>query len=146
MNALVSLGNRILNITPGFAWLPPLVARLIVGWVFIQSGSGKLGNLAQVAGFFESVGLSPSLAGFVAVTELVAGILLIAGLGTRLASIPLIITMIVALKAVVGPNLKGFAALLATQELLFIVLLLWLMIAGPGKLALDTLVAAKFRR
>lgn len=146
MNALVSLGNRILGVAAGFSWLPPLVARLIVGWVFLTSGSGKLGNLEQVAGFFASVGLSPSLAGFVAVTELLAGILLIVGLGTRLACIPLIITMIVALNAVVGPNVEGLKAMLATQELLFIVLLLWLMIAGPGKVALDTLVAGKYRR
>ena len=29
-------------------WLGPLFARIVVGWVFLWSGWGKLHNLAQV--------------------------------------------------------------------------------------------------
>src|SRR5690606_29750078 len=103
----------------------PLVARLVLGWVFIGSGSGKLQNLERVTGFFGSVGIpAPGfMAPFVGTVELVAGILLLVGLGARLASIPLIVTMIVALANVVGPQLEGFRALLGTQEFLFILLL-----------------------
>ncbi len=148
MNGLVSLGNRLLDLSKAFAWLPPLAARIVIGWVFIGSGWGKLQNLERVTGFFGSVGIpAPEfMAPFVATVELVAGILLLVGLGARLASIPLIITMIVALCAVVGPRLEGgIRALFATQEFLFILLLLWVMIAGPGKAALDTFVARRYR-
>lgn len=148
MNALANLGNRILNVAPTFMWLPPLLARVVMGWVFIVSGWGKLQNLDRVVGFFGSVNIpAPGfMAPFVGTVELVAGLLLLAGLGTRLASIPLVVTMIVALSAVVGANLEGIGDLFGTQEFLFIVMLIWLMVAGPGRVALDALVANKYRR
>ena len=148
MNAVVSLGNRILNIAPAFAWLPPLLARVSVGWVFFQSGLGKLGNIDRVIGFFTSLGLpAPAFqAHLVAWTECVGGLLLIGGLATRLASIPLSIVMIVALRTALADDIDGFSSLAGTIEFLFIVLMAWLMVAGPGRISLDTLVAKKFRR
>lgn len=147
MNALVRTGNRLVDLSKLFTWLPPLAARIIMASVFIGSGWGKLQNLERVAGFFGSVGIpAPGfMAPFVGTVELVAGILLLAGLGTRLAAIPLVVVMIVALSAVVGPQLEGLRALYATQEFLFILLLLWLIVAGPGKVSLDAFVARKHR-
>lgn len=148
MNAVVSLGNRILNIAPAFAWLPPLLARVSVGWVFFQSGLGKLGNIDRVIGFFTSLGLpAPAFqAHLVAWTECVGGLLLIGGLATRLASIPLSIVMIVALRTALADDIDGFSSLAGTIEFLFIVLMAWLMVAGPGRISLDTLAAGKFRK
>jgi putative oxidoreductase len=37
-----------------FTWLPPLVARIVVGWVFLWSGWGKLNALPQITENFRS--------------------------------------------------------------------------------------------
>lgn len=147
MNALVSLGNRILDASRLFAWLPPLLARLTVGVVFFQSGLGKLNNLERVTGFFASLGLpAPAFqAALVGWTELIGGALLIIGLATRLASIPLSIVMIVAIRTALSEDVTDFSSLAGATEFLYIVLMVWLMVAGPGKIAVDTLIARKFR-
>jgi putative oxidoreductase len=148
MNALANLGNNILDLSRIFTWLPPLLARLTLGWVFFHSGLGKIQNIDRVIGFFTSLGLPSPIfsAHLVGYTELIAGILLIAGLATRLASIPLIIIMTVAIRTALAEKVTDFSSLAATQEYLFIVLMIWLMVAGPGKVALDALVAKKYRR
>jgi putative oxidoreductase len=148
MNALISLGNKILDVTRVFAWLPPLFARLTVGWVFLQSGWGKIHNIDRVIGFFASLGLPAPVfqAHLVAYTECVAGVLLLIGLATRLASIPLIIIMTVALRTALAEDATSFSALTGIAEYLYIVLLVWLMIAGPGKVAIDSLIAKAYRK
>lgn len=148
MNALVSLGNKILDASRAFAWLPPLLARITVGWVFLQAGLGKLGNIERVTGFFASLNLpAPAFQAYlVGWTECIGGLLLIAGLGTRLAAIPLSIIMIVALSTAQADNITSPASLTGITDFLYLLLLVWLMIAGPGKLALDTLVAQRLRR
>jgi putative oxidoreductase len=147
MNAIVDLGNKLLDFSRAFAWLPPLLARITVGWVFLQAGWGKIHNIDRVIGFFQSLGLPAPVfqAHLVAYTECIGGILLIVGLATRLASIPLAIIMIVALRTALAADASSFSALTGISEYLYIVLLVWLMIAGPGKIALDAVVARKYR-
>jgi len=148
MNGLVNLGNRILNVAPAFAWLPPLLARFTLGATFLLAGLGKLQNMDRTIGFFTSLGLpAPAFnAMLVGWVEFLGGILLIAGLGTRLASIPLSIIMIVAMLTAKSGDITGILALRNVHDFLYFVLLVWLMVAGPGKIALDTLMADKYRR
>jgi putative oxidoreductase len=152
MNAIVNLGNRLLDISKLFTWFPPLLARVTISGVFIESGWGKLHHLDKVIGFFASLGLpAPSfMAHLVAYTEFVAGILILVGLATRLASIPLVIIMIVALRTafadkLAGPAMEDFSALTGIPEYLYIPLLVWLIVFGPGRVALDAWVARKYR-
>jgi putative oxidoreductase len=152
MNSLVALGNRLLDLSKHFTWLPPLLARVVIGWVFISSGWGKIHHIDKVIGFFESLALpAPAFqAHLVAYTELIAGLLVLFGLATRLASIPLIIIMIVALRTAFADQLAGglaedFSALTGIAEFLYIPLLVWLIVAGPGRVALDAGVARRFR-
>lgn len=152
MNFLVNLGNRLLDLSKLFAWLPPLFARLTVGFVFIESGWGKIHHLDKVIGFFASLGLpAPSFqAHFVAYTEFVAGLLVFFGLATRIASVPLVIVMIVALRTAFADKLAGsvledYSALTGIAEYLYIVLLVGLIVGGPGKVSLDAGVARKYR-
>jgi putative oxidoreductase len=74
-----------------------LVLRFYWGWSFFLAGKGKLFNHAQTTEFFASLNIPlPSLnAWMAATTECLGGLLLIAGLASRLTSIPLIITMLV---------------------------------------------------
>ncbi|HLU70324.1 MAG TPA: DoxX family protein [Fibrobacteria bacterium] len=148
MNAPVSLGNTILDISRRFRWLPPLLARVTVGCVFFQAGLGKINNLDNVIGFFGSMGIpAPAFSAFlVAWIECLGGLLLLAGLGTRLIAVPLSIIMLVALFTAKAGDVTGFSALLGVSDYLYLVLLIWLMIAGPGRVALDALVARRYRQ
>jgi putative oxidoreductase len=76
-----------------------LVLRLVVGVTFLAHGLDKLGDLAGTEAFFASLDIpAPGLmAPFVALTETVGGLLLIAGLATPLAGAALAGDMLVAL-------------------------------------------------
>lgn len=83
-----------------------LILRLVVGSIFVVQGYRKLfapagakGSGAALQEMIRNAGFpSPDLlARLVAVVELVGGILLVIGLGTRIASIPLALTLVVAI-------------------------------------------------
>jgi putative oxidoreductase len=127
------------------AWLPALVTRLSVGWVFLESGYGKLMHLDKVREFFESLGIPAASiqAPFVAGVELLGGILLIVGAWTRIASLPLIGVMVVAIKTAKSAELEGFSDLFGLSEYLYVLLLIWLAIHGAGALSVDGLFSRK---
>lgn len=79
--------------------IAPLALRLYLAPVMLQSGWNKYVGFEGVVGWFEhSLNLPlPTLMATLAVgTELVGGVLLIAGLGVRLISVPLMVVMLVA--------------------------------------------------
>jgi len=81
-----------------------LLLRLIVGFIFLFHGAGKLFGwwggygIEGTAGFFEGLGIPFPVASVVlaGATEFFGGLLLMAGLGVRLVAAPLAITMLVA--------------------------------------------------
>jgi putative oxidoreductase len=88
-----------------------VLVRLLVGLVvFFPEGIQKLAFPDILgAGRFEHIGIPyPNLMGpFVGVIEIACGLLIIAGLATRLAAIPFIIVMIVAILSTKVPILLG---------------------------------------
>lgn len=120
-------------------WLPGLLSRIAIGFIFVQSGWGKLHNLEKVTDFFISLGIPAAKlqAPFVAGVELIAGALVLAGLLTRVASVPLIGTMVVAILTAKRSDIHGLGDLLFMPEFLFIILLLWLIVKGAGVVSLD---------
>ena len=65
-----------------------VVLRVILGLTFFIHGLSKFqGGLGNTAGFFESLGIPGFSAYVVAVIELIGGILLILGIGTRVVSV-----------------------------------------------------------
>ena len=145
---LVRLRQLVLRVSNALRWLPPTLTRLVVGWVFLQSGWGKLHSLEKVVGFFTSLGLpAPEFqARLVACTEFVCGLLLLVGLATRVATIPLIITMIVALATALRADIHGLGDLFGTSEFLYIALLAWLGVYGAGPISLDRVIARNMDR
>lgn len=129
-------------------WLPPAAARLTLGWVFVLSGWGKLHHLPEVIEFFRSLGIpAPEIqAPFAASVEFVCGGLLLLGLFSRLASVPLVVVMVVAIATARREELTSMGALFGFIEFLYIVLLLYVAIEGPGALSLDALQARRRRR
>jgi putative oxidoreductase len=128
-----------------FDWLPGLISRLTIGYIFIQSGWGKLHHLDKVVAFFTSLGIpAPQLqAPFVASVELGCGTLVLIGLLTRLAAIPLIATMIVAILTARLKDVTDLGDFFSLSEYLFIVLLVWLIVKGAGAVSLDWLLVKK---
>lgn len=87
-----------------------ILIRLVVGWVFLSEGIQKfLFPAENGAGRFARIGIpSPDVMGpFVGVVEIVCGTLILIGFLTRLASIPLIIDMLVAILSTKIPILLG---------------------------------------
>src|SRR5262249_25562881 len=101
---------------------------------FVLSGWGKLHHLPDVIDFFRSLGIpAPQLqAPFASGVEFVCGGLLLAGLFSRLAAVPLVIVMVVAIATARAEELTSLGALFGFIEYLYIVLLGYVAIEGPG--------------
>jgi putative oxidoreductase len=125
-----------------FNWLPPLVARIVVGWVFLWSGWGKLNLLPRMIENFRGWGIPypEVVTPFVSGVEFVGGILLLAGLFTRVAAAPLIVVMIVAIISAKYAEIDSLETLLGFEEMSYLALFLWLAVAGPGPISLDWLL------
>lgn len=120
-------------------WLAPLVARLIVGEVFMTAGWGKLQNLDAMIQNFTSWGIPfpQLLTPFTSGAEFVCGILLMLGLFTRISAGILGVIMIVAIKSVLWADVDSLDTLLGFSETAYLAIFLWLSIAGAGKISID---------
>ena len=136
----------VLRVSTGLRWLPPTVSRVVIGWIFLQSGWGKLHDLPKVVAFFTDLGIpAPQFqAPLAAGTEFLCGALILLGLGTRMASLPLIGTMLVALLTALRGDIHELSDLFGLAEFLYIALLLWLGAYGPGPISLDRFFSKKF--
>ncbi len=123
-------------------WLGPLFARIVVGWVFLWSGWGKLQALPQVTENFVGWGIPAPhlLAPFVSGVEFFGGLFLLLGLATRISAGALGITMIVAIKSAKWADVDSLETLLGFDETEYLALFLWLAIAGAGAVSLDHLL------
>lgn len=86
-----------------------ILIRLVVGGVFLSEGIQKfLFASAQGSGRFEKIGLPSAefLGPFVGITEIICGFLILIGLLTRLAAVPPIIIMLVAIYTTKLPMLN----------------------------------------
>jgi putative oxidoreductase len=128
---------RLRTIAQKLAFLGPTV-----GLVFIGTGWGKLHSLGDVTDFFASLHIpAPGFnARLAASTEFFGGILVLVGLGTRLAALPLAFTMVVAILTAKRADITGLTALVGFEEWSYLVFFIWLAVAGAGPLSLDALV------
>ncbi|MGE0397037.1 MAG: DoxX family protein [Kofleriaceae bacterium] len=136
---------RSLQLLNRVEWSGPLLVRLTIGLVFATTGWGKLHNLDNVTGFFGSLGIpAPGFhAVFVSGLEFVGGLLLIVGLGTRIASALLVGVMAVAIWTAKLPELHGLVDLANTIEFTYLALFVWLVVQGPGLVSIDHLLARR---
>lgn len=141
-----SLPQRLHAALVRHAWLGPLLLRLVFGWFWLETGWAKLHNLAFFSQRFVDWGIPlPTLSATISgATDLIGGALLILGLGTRLVAVPMIINMLVALAVVVLPAITSFNEFFELDEVLYVAVLFWLLMAGPGKASLDHLLARRF--
>lgn len=142
-----SLRQRADAARASWAWLPPLLTRIVLGLGFVQAGLGKWQNFDRTVGFFEAIGipLPAANAAFVASVEVVGGAALLVGLLTRPFALMLSSVMVVALLtadrasflASWAPGSESSPTDLAA--FVFLLLLSWLASAGPGAVSVDRL-------
>ena len=84
------------------------------------------------------IGMAPSL-GLTVFAEALCALLIVVGLGTRLATIPLIITMLVAVFVIHWADPFGDKEM----ALLYLIPYLAILLLGPGKFSLDSLIKSK---
>jgi putative oxidoreductase len=135
--------ERVLAAAHKVRWLPPLLVRLCLAAVFIPSGWGKLHDLQKVTAFFTELGIPwPHLnAVVVGVSELVCGALLLVGLASRLAALPLIVSMAIAILTAKRSDIGGPVDLFAVDELMYAVLAIAIVVLGAGAVSADGLAA-----
>ena len=133
---------------------PPavLLVRLMVGGVFLSEGVQKfLYPDLRGAGRFATLGIpSPEFFGpFVGVFEVVCGVLILIGLLTRLAVVPTICIMLVAIYTTQLPVLEkeGFWFMANRIRTDYSMLLgsLFLLVVGAGRWSLDSRLASAGR-
>jgi uncharacterized membrane protein YphA (DoxX/SURF4 family) len=138
-----------------------VLLRLMAGGVFVWEGLLKFVFANQGVGRFTKLGIpAPALmANFVGGLEIVGGMLLIAGLLTRVIAVPFIIEMMVAMLSTkislylgtsplplppVPPQLGLWAVLHEIRsEYAQIMVTAFLLIVGPGRWSLDALLARR---
>src|SRR5215471_10345434 len=155
------------NMKNFFEWVlnPPLTGpkstvllRLMAGGVFFWEGLLKFVYANQGVGRFTKLGIPfPHVtATFIGGLEIVGGLLLLAGLTTRLIAIPFVAEMIVAILSTKislylgtsplplppAPPLVGFWAVLheIRSEYAQMLTVMFLMVNGPGKWSLDAVL------
>ncbi len=121
-----------------------ILIRILVGWVFVSEGLQKFLFPAQLGvGRFIKIGIpAPHVMGpFVGTVEIVCGSLVVLGLFTRLAAVPLLAVISVAIATTKIPMLTqtGLWGMLheARTDFSMVLGLIFLLIAGSGALSLD---------
>lgn len=145
MERVESLREGALGVLSKLHAVAPLLGRLAVGLVFMSTGWGKVHNVEKVTAFFTSLGIpAPHFqAILVGYSELLCGTGLVVGLLTRLATVPLIVSMIVALLTAKRPDIHGLFDLVACDEFTYLVVLVMIAILGPGAWSLDALLVRR---
>ncbi|MFJ5769443.1 DoxX family protein [Psychrobacillus sp. NPDC093180] len=117
-----------------------LLLRLVLGISFFIHGLVKFqGGIENTVGWFESIGILGFFAYAVATLELVGGIALILGIGTRVVSaffVVLMVGAIIKVKFAIGflgtPEMAGYEL-----DLAFLVIALFLVLNGSKFLSID---------
>jgi len=130
-----------------------LLARVSLGVFFAISGGNKLFVASRSRQMYETLAgagipFPHFMTYFVSSVEFISGCLLVIGLLTSLCCVALIIQMIVAITTVQLATIpKGLSFLnwlddlLYLPEAMYIIILIWLICSGPGRISVDSRIA-----
>ena len=137
-----------IRLAAGLQFLAPLLTRITLGHAFFLTGRGKLAHFEDFVGFMAARGIPfpEANAAFVARLEYYGGIALVLGLFTRLVAAGLASTMVVALlgereQFLESWKFEGDVGPTDLPSFVFLLLLGWLVLLGPGVVSLDKLVS-----
>jgi putative oxidoreductase len=135
-----------------------LLARISLGAFFTISGGNKLFVAAHTREMYETIAgagipIPRVMAYFVSSVEFICGSLLVIGLLSSLCCIALIFDMIVAIATVqLATIAKGLSFIdwlddfLYLPEVLYIIIFIWLIFSGPGRVSVDHAVGRQIAR
>ncbi|MGG3449409.1 DoxX family protein [Domibacillus aminovorans] len=120
-----------------------LILRVVLGIIFFVHGLVKFqGGIGNTVGWFDSIGIPGGIAYIVAIIELVGGIALIVGFGTKIVSALLALLMIGAtLKVKLAVGFLGNGQMAGYElDLALLAIALYLAINGSKKYSLGQLI------
>ena len=153
MNFMMKWDTRFRQTVSQFTDVGPLVLRLLLAWEYWEAGSTKFNgtnwfqHIQDKFPFPFSI-IDPDISWFLATWfEILGAIALLIGLGTRYASLSLIVLTIVAAIAVHIPP-EGWSSVSDMLSkgnyklpLIYIVMFIPLLVMGPGRISIDFLIA-----
>ena len=119
------------------------VLRVVLGVTFLIHGAAKFqGGIGNTAGFFESLGLPGFSAYIVALIELVGGLAMVLGVGTRIISILFAIVLAVAIvKVKLAGGFLGNGQMAGYElDLALLSMSIFLAITNKSLFALDNVI------
>jgi len=165
---LLKICRWVTPVTENLQSVALLLIRLILAYTFFAPAMMKWADIGATASWFEYMGIPlPTLNAYMAAgTEMAGVVLLTLGLFSRLISIPLLVTMFVAIVTVHGTNgynvisetLQWSDAYINGEQVLgtvvflqngyenvlnYIAMLLVVVSFGPGKISLDHIIKKK---
>jgi putative oxidoreductase len=125
-----------------------LVGRVVLGWIFVFYGWGKLFTIAQYSTTFPGRGLSPWMAYIAVPVEFFVGVALLLGFATRYSVLILLFFMLVASFSShaywsVPSAQRGNQTAHFWKNISMMGGLVLLFITGPGRFSLDSMLAKK---
>ena len=134
ISSVISPSQKFLN-------LGLLILRVLVGITMLTHGLAKLTSFSELSStFFDPIGLGSTLSLILIIcAEVGCSIFLIVGVFTRLATIPLIFSMLVVILIVHGNDPFQVKEL----PLIYLGIYIFLFFAGPGKISLDSILLKK---
>ena len=148
MKTIYFLINWPERVASHFLWAGPLLARLVVGYVFMLTGWAKLNNLPRMIELFTDWGIpfphvmTPLASGI----ECFGGLFLMLGLFTRISGGALAVVMAVAIVSAKLSDIDSLETLLGFEESTYFAVFTWLAICGAGKASLDHFISERFRK
>ncbi|MEO9307117.1 DoxX family protein [Nitrosotalea sinensis] len=120
--------------TGKFHDLSHLGLRASVGFMFIVHSLSKFDS--NMGGFFSSIGLPSEMAPLIGLLEFIGGVLLVVGIITRISASLLAIEMLFVMVSI--KKLQSFSGKNGLElELLAFVVLLTLLVLGPGRISIS---------
>jgi len=151
MNLIVCLARYIINVLNGAGeYLSMLVLRLYLAWEFWESGVEKLNGenwFADIQHAFPfPFNIIPTdISWFISTwTELAGAIALVVGLATRFTAVSFIVLDIVAWVSVHGDNGYNVCDNGYKLPLMYLIMLIPLLLSGPGKASIDAWINRRF--
>lgn len=116
-----------------------LLIRVVFGGLMLLHGMPKILNFSAISANFDPIGLGGTLSlSLVIFAEVFCSIAIMLGFLTRLASLPLIINMSVAVFAVhAGQPLVAMNGPSMEVPLIYLTIFVAILFAGPGKFSVD---------
>ena len=164
MNQLIAIKKSVIrSLDSAASWLGLLAVRVLMGWEYLEAGLEKFRGQNWFADIqsqfpFPFSVVPPTISWQMATWfEIVGGVALIVGLGTRFFALILIVLTVVAISAVHWPAdwgtvselLKGYVISddgfgNFKLPVLFLAMLAAILFYGPGKLSLDAFIRRQY--